>query len=315
MNTNDVIEAYVADVARKLPRRQRNDVALELRELLREGLQDRADAEGRPADAAMATAFLNAFGAPVDVAARYRPVLHIVDPAHSRSFLLASGIGLGVIWLLSLVEVLSHSTHAGWDLLIPIGHWWGKVLLPSMWWPGVLVVGYAIAAWARRRNPQAATWAPRAPDRIEGGRWLLLPGIAGVAVGLYVLRDPHVVLDFAWQGHAAPQAYAALSYTDAFLQRQAWPIFVLLALNIPLLAAAFVAGRWTPALRRIELALSVALSLVMLWAAFDGPVMATAAADGLARALLGLIAVLTLVFHGVQYARRISPAPQQRLQH
>jgi hypothetical protein len=189
------------------------------------------------------------------------------------------------------------------------------VLLPSMWWPGVLVVGYSIAAWVRRRNPAAATWAPSPADRIEGGRWMLLPGIAGVALGLFVLRDPSVILDFAWQGHAAPQAYAALSYTDAFLQRQAWPIFVLLALNIPLLAAAFVVGRWTPALRRIELVLSVALSLVMLWAAVDGPVMATAAADGVARALLGLIAVVTLVFHGVTHARRITPAPQHHPQH
>jgi hypothetical protein len=44
-------------------------------------------------------------------------------------------------------------------------------------------------------------------------------------------------------------------------------------------------------------------------------VMATAAADGVARALLGLIAVVTLVFHGVTHARRITPAPQHHPQH
>ena len=37
MNANDVIEAYVTDVALRLPRRQRNDVAFELRALLNEG--------------------------------------------------------------------------------------------------------------------------------------------------------------------------------------------------------------------------------------------------------------------------------------
>ena len=31
MNANDVIESYVTDVAEKLPRKQRNDVAFELR--------------------------------------------------------------------------------------------------------------------------------------------------------------------------------------------------------------------------------------------------------------------------------------------
>lgn len=36
MTPNDVIDSYVADVALKLPRAQRNDVAFELRALLRE---------------------------------------------------------------------------------------------------------------------------------------------------------------------------------------------------------------------------------------------------------------------------------------
>jgi len=60
MNANDVIESYVTDVALQLPRRQRNDVAFELRALLNEELQARAEAAGRGVDAAMATEFLGA---------------------------------------------------------------------------------------------------------------------------------------------------------------------------------------------------------------------------------------------------------------
>ena len=48
MNANDVIESYITDVALRLPRRQRNDVAFELRALLHEELQARADDAGRP---------------------------------------------------------------------------------------------------------------------------------------------------------------------------------------------------------------------------------------------------------------------------
>src|SRR5262249_18639896 len=81
MNANELIESYVTDVAVRLPRKQRNDVAFELRELLTEELQAKAEATGRDADAAMATELLQAFGRPVDVAARYRPTLTVIDPA------------------------------------------------------------------------------------------------------------------------------------------------------------------------------------------------------------------------------------------
>ena len=47
MNANDVIESYVTEVAVKLPRKQRNDVAFELRALINEELQGRAEAAGR----------------------------------------------------------------------------------------------------------------------------------------------------------------------------------------------------------------------------------------------------------------------------
>ena len=79
MNANDVIESYVADVAAKLPRKQRNDVAFELRSLLAEELQGKAEAAGRAADATMATELVNAFGRPAEVAARYQPTLTVID--------------------------------------------------------------------------------------------------------------------------------------------------------------------------------------------------------------------------------------------
>ena len=50
MNAQDVIESYVRDVARLLSRDKRNDVALELRELLHDELAARAEAAGRAPD-------------------------------------------------------------------------------------------------------------------------------------------------------------------------------------------------------------------------------------------------------------------------
>ena len=102
MNANDVIESYVTDVAVRLPRKQRNDVAFELRALLNEELLARAESEGRNADASMATELVQAFGRPAEVAARYRATLTIIDPEDGPAFVRATWIGLAIIWGLGL---------------------------------------------------------------------------------------------------------------------------------------------------------------------------------------------------------------------
>lgn len=53
MTATEVLDAYVRDVARYLPRAHRNDVAFELRALLEDELRARAEADGRAPDEAM----------------------------------------------------------------------------------------------------------------------------------------------------------------------------------------------------------------------------------------------------------------------
>lgn len=230
-DANALIDTYVADVAVRLPRRQRDDVAFELRALLHEELQEKAEDAGRAVDAAMALAFLRAFGRPADLAARYRPTLTIIDPADGRTFLVWSVVGLAVIWGLGLLELLQRGADGGWGwgrTLTLLGQWLGGTVVSSLWWPGVLVTGFAMAAASRRRRPRESTWTPRSADRITGGRMALALGLVGMLGGIALLIEPRWVLDIVWRGHAAPQAYTALTYTDAFLRG---PAFVLLALS------------------------------------------------------------------------------------
>jgi|APFre7841882724_1041349.scaffolds.fasta_scaffold26080_2 hypothetical protein len=310
MNANDVIESYVTDVALQLPRRQRNDVAFELRALLNEELQARAEAAGRGADAAMATEFLGAFGRPAEVAARYRPTLTIIDPADGRSFLRATVIGMAVIWILGLVGSLRQPIDSGgWDLLSVAGHWWGSAVIPSLWWPGMLVVGFGTAAWVRRRWPQSGAWKPRAGDRIEGGRTALVLGLIGIVCGIYVLIEPRWLLDVVWDGRAAPAAYEALTYTETFRQRQAPWLLALLLLNIPILATVVVQGRWSAGMRRFATAMGLATCAAMVWTIVDGPVLMTPSGDGTAKGLMGLIVAISLLGYAIQAYRRVRPAP------
>jgi hypothetical protein len=310
MTANEVIESYVNEVALQVPRRQRNDVALELGALLREGLEDRAEAAGRDADATMAVEFLNAFGRPEDVAARYRPALTVIDPADGPRFVRLTWIGLVIIWGASLLEQLGQPDAAGGDALMLISRWWWwwiGTVLSSLWWPGVLVTWFALSAWTQRRWPPAADWKPRAKDRLDGGRAALLLGMVGVVLGCVVLANPTLLLDVVWQGRAAPAAYTALTYDPGFLQRQAPWLFALVLSNLPLMAVALVMGRHPAWLRRLETVFSLVTCAVMLWVVFDGPVLVTPAGDTTAKFLLLVIAVVVLLYLAVSRFRQVRP--------
>lgn len=306
---NDLIEAYVADVAVRLPRAQRNDVAYELRALLHEELQAKADAAGRPLDDATTLAFLRAFGRPADVASRYRPTLTIIDPSDGRSFMFATVVGLALIWSLGLFAHWRDAAEHGLGTLTMIARWWGGTVLPSLWWPGLLIVWFATSAWVHRRWPRTSHWTPRPEHRIAGGRTAMAMAVIGMLCGIAILIEPRRVLDIVWGGDAAPAAYAALTYTDTFLQGPAFVLLALIALNVPLYIAVMANGRWSPWLRRVETALVLVTCAAMLWTVVDGPIFLSARSDGTAKALLGLIAAFSLIYCAIGAYRRVRPTP------
>lgn len=279
MNANDVIEIYIKDVALRLPRRLRNDVAFELRALLGEELQDRAEAAGHAADADMAIGMLRAFGHPVEVASRYQPSLTIIDPADGQRFLRLTVIGLTVIWIAGLVEVFHQADAHSTSLLGLLAQWWLGVVIQSLWWPGVLVVGFALASRMRQRSRGRGEWKPLSSDRVSGGSTALVMAIIGTVAGLTILIDPRWILDLFFGGRAAPQAYTALSWTESFRNLQAPWLFVLVALNVPIFVAVIAKGRWSTAMRRLQDGLALLTCAVMAWAVLDGPIMQATQSD------------------------------------
>jgi hypothetical protein len=282
-----------------------------LRALINEGLQDKAEASGHPVDGAMATEFLNALGQPAEVAARYRPPLTIIDAADGHAFLRATVIGLAIIWVLGLLVRLLQPIDTPGGLPATLGQWWATTVIPSLWWPGALVVCFAGNAWVRRRWPRASQWTPRAGDRIQGGRGALAMGILGIVCGLYALAHPRWLLDFFWDGRAAPSAYAALTYADAFLQSQALWLLALLMLNIPVLVGVIVQGRWSPLTRRIHTCLGLVTCAAITWTIADGPLFVAPVSDRTAKLLLVLVVAFTLIDLGMKRYRRVRPLPNK----
>jgi hypothetical protein len=291
MHADEVIEIYIDDTVRLLPRRQRDDVAAELRALLNEELNARAREAGRPPDEALALALVRGYGPPNEAAARYQPAWTIIDPADSRSFLRAAIIGAGALVLLSaLRRQLPPMPGTADDL--------GTLAILA--WLGLLVVAFGVKGCIRRRWPSTALWRPRDRDRANRVGTAIVVPIAALCVILY--GAPTWVFDRV-SGGRFDTAWAA--YTADFRRlRLPWFIGSMAGL-LALLALVAIRGRWGRLTRRINIGLNLALAGLVLSLAVDGHIFQSGAVDQIVRGVLALVAVIYVPSMGVQVYREI----------
>jgi hypothetical protein len=288
---NDVIEAYVADVIRRVPRKERNEIGLELRGLLTEMLADRALTDGKPADDAMVLAMLREFGTPADIAARYRPPGVIIIPTEqTRSFALLSLIGVGLQWALTLPRVFE-GQH--------LSTWWFTWGLGSLWWPGFMAMIALVATGIRQTGLFKPIWRPRIvdPDRVNRGA--LAFGLIWFAIGVALMISLPWIVDLL--PGALPQV---LAFDTDFLQQRAWPVVVLWLADFLILMAVLSSGRWTQRLRRLDITTSLAwVALLAWWLAAGNMFLAKATNDG-AKAGIALVILIVVVDLAYRLYRR-----------
>jgi len=104
----DLIDRYVTEVGKHLPRKNRLDIEAELRSTLEDMLEDRAQQTGRPADEALAEELLQEYGAPRKVAATYQTHPYLIGPRMFRIYTLVLKIVLFAVTLgLSIATIVS----------------------------------------------------------------------------------------------------------------------------------------------------------------------------------------------------------------
>lgn len=292
MNPNDVIDAYVADVIRRVPGKDRDGIGLELRGLLAEMLADRAQAQGRAADDAMVLAMLRDFGTPAGIAARYRtPGLLLLPPEETRTFALLSLVGIALQWALTLPRVFDGSLSAG--------GWWLTQGLGAFWWPGFLAMGYLFSAWLRHRGLFQPKWRPRTvdPERID--RRAMAFGLFWFAVGATL------VTCLPWLAKAMPGPLPEIfAFDPEFLRVRAWPVLPLWVASFATLASVCVQGRWTPLARKLEIVSSVAFLALLAWWLAAGPMFQAKPTDDGARGAIALVIVFIAIDLVVRIRRR-----------
>jgi hypothetical protein len=275
MHASEVIETYIDDTVRFLPRRQRVDVATELGSLLNDELQARAKQSGHAADESLALSLVRDYGRPNEVAARYHPPRAIIDPADSARFIRAAIIGAGVLIVLSAFGRRDPSSPGHAEDLVKIG---------ILAWLGFLVVAFGATSWIRRRWPTTALWQPRDRDRVNRLGMALLVPIAAFVVVLY-----GAPLDAAWA-----------TYTADFQRLRLPCLLGLLTGLVALLTFVAIQGRWSRLSRRLNIGLNAALACLILSFAVDGNIFQSSRVDPIARDVLALVALIYVPSVGVQ---------------
>ena len=97
-----LIDRYVHAIRTHLPRKERDDIAAELREILQSQVEAEAADRGRPLAEEEVATILKRCGSPESVAARYGAREHLIGPAVFPHYVLSVKI---VLWI--LVPLLS----------------------------------------------------------------------------------------------------------------------------------------------------------------------------------------------------------------
>jgi hypothetical protein len=282
MKPNDIIEAYVTDVVRGVPRKDRNDIGLELRNLLTEMLADKANEEGKAADGATALDMLREFGVPADVAARYSEAGFSIIPANqTRAFTLLAFGGIALQWAISLPSVFQGQ---------PIATWWFAGGLGALWWPGFLVMMSIIGAWADQKGWFEKTWNPRIidPERID--RRMFAIGLGLLAIGAIAMASLPFLVDRL--PDPQPRFFA---FDPDFLATRAPFATILWLGQFVLLYMVFSQDRWSRLARRIDLAFDIAWIALLGWWLAGGKIFQMGTTDDVTKSSLGLVIVVIVL--------------------
>jgi hypothetical protein len=294
----EIIERYVHEVGRHLPRRLRAEVQIELRSLLTTAVEERRG-EGVPEE--LARELLRQLGAPEDVAARYVPPTQaLVGPRLFPAFKIVCGWTAGGISLVFGLQLAGGGfreflTASGFGTMVAD---YLRLLFLSL---GVVVLVFAVLervlpTGTRRPRP----WDPKALPPVRDPDALSRTGAIARLGGTLLLM---VLFNVFPQWVAVyPSSQAGGPFRVPLLRPEFgahMPLLNLwwigaLVLNLLLLRH----GRWRPATRVLDAALVLAGAGVV-WTIISGPEVFLA--DRTVKALLQL-ALLAMV---VDFAMRI----------
>lgn len=313
METNELIERYVAKVGENLPRKNRKDITLELKSLLYDDLEERAGGEEPTKE--MTADMLHDFGNPETIAAKYQPERYLIGPQLFPVYRVVITVVLIVIAVVFTIPLIITLFADGFNNILS---WlpstlfgFGQTLLINFAW---LTIVFAIIekvkgdSWAEDPD-EDEDWDPYAlapvenPNRIK--RSELIAGIVLSACAIIIFNFfPH------WLGMV--ENLDAVTVIIPILSPEFLSYIPLLTvywtLEILLKLLLLRQGEWRPATRWLEFGLGLFSLFILYQILTGGPITTMSWLDMIIRFGLG-IGLIVGVFESIHSLYKIIRPP------
>ena len=197
METNELIERYIAKVGENLPRKNREDITLELKSLLYDDLEERSGGEAPTKE--MTADMLHDFGKPETIAANYQPERYLIGPQLYpvyRVVITVVLIVIAVVFTIPLIITLisgDFSNIASWLPSTLFG--FGQALLLNFAW---LTIAFAIIekvkgdSWVEETD-EDEDWEPYALAPVENPNRIKR---SGLIIGIVLSACAIIIFNF-----------------------------------------------------------------------------------------------------------------------
>lgn len=283
----NLIDRYVTEIGKRLPRKSRADIEAEIRSTLEDMLEERAEKAGRPADDEMVRELLKEYGAPDKVAATYLPEQYLIGPKLFPVFwlvlkivgtvllavtVIGTGIQIGIDNLNAQQAVTLIAQHA-LDFLSGIIAAFGNIVL-------VFAIIERVMPKSKYEDRLHEDWDPveltREPEPDEIRIWEPIVTIAFTLIALMIFNLYPQIIGFGFLKNGQWISTPVLS--DAFFRMLPW-LNISWLLGIVLQVLLLRQGKWTPLTRWFDIALRI-VSIVISFVLLKGPsLLALSAAD------------------------------------
>ncbi|MBN2388281.1 MAG: hypothetical protein JXB85_14790 [Anaerolineales bacterium] len=263
-----LIDTYVSEVGKDLPKKTRLDIESEIRSILQDMVDERASKTGRPVDDELVLEVLKDYGAPEKVAASYQGEHYLIGPRLYPIFTKVLQIVLTIFGILAILGLGTQLAHAGQTLeniLEGVAGVLGSLITAL----GNVVLIFAIIEWAMRREGlqvkglEAKAWDPRSlfkispPNRARIGERITEIVLNFAAIAIFNFY-PHFLglntyVDGTW-------THTPL-FTEAFFAFVPW-LTLIWGLDIALNIFVFIQGFWKTHTRLVQIGLRLAIITV-----------------------------------------------------
>jgi hypothetical protein len=269
-----LIDKYISEVGKHLPRRNRADIEAEIRSTLEDMLEERKPAPGE-VDEAMVVELLKEYGAPREVAESYVGPRYLIGPRVYPTFELVTKIVLAVLLAVALAGLgisLARSSLTGPEFLKTVGNSAAGLVSGLITAFGNIVLVFAILERvlpAKEFEKETEDWNPAElasepdPDQVSFGEQIF--GIFFLVLFLIIFN---LYPDVVGLGFFSEDDWVFISpvLTQAFFDYLPW-INILILLQIGFSVYLLRQGWWNTGLRIANILLElggIALAVVML---------------------------------------------------